>query len=334
MPRAAIIGTGMFVPSRVVTNEDLTKLMDTSDEWIQKRSGIQERRYMEEGQTVVDLAYEAATRAIASAERKASDIDMILVSTLSPVHYFPGTASFLQARLGLDTTPALGLRAQCTGFIYGVQVAQAMIESGIHKRVLLVGADCHSRYLDFTDRGRDVAVLFGDGAGALFLEATEEKDRGILGTYLHGQGQHAKQLWIEYPATHIRAEDSIMVDGIEGAGKIYPKMNGRFVFKHAVTRMPEAIMEAMAHNNLTGDDVDMFLFHQANLRINEFIAKAMCIPEEKTYNNIQKYGNCSAGSLPMLMDECLRSGKLKRGSTAVLSAFGGGFTWGSAAIRF
>ena len=337
MPRAKITGTGMYVPPRVVTNDDLAKLMDTSDEWIRQRTGIEERHHIDDGMTASDLAYEASTRALQAAGVEVGDIDMILVPTLSPQHYFPGTAAFLQEKLGCDRTPALGLRAQCTGFIYGLQMAQALIESGIHKRVLLCGVEVHSRYVEYNDRGRNVAVLFGDGAGALVLEASDD-DSGILSTHVHAQGKHAKRLWIEYPATHRAATDSILVDGVppldsDETARMYPQMDGKYVFKNAVRRMPEVVMEALAANNMIGTDIDFFLFHQANLRINEFVARMMEIPEEKRYDNIQKYGNCSAASIPMLMDECVREGRIKKGDVVAMAGFGSGFTWGGALIR-
>jgi 3-oxoacyl-[acyl-carrier-protein] synthase III len=327
--RVRITGTGMFVPPRVVTNDDLAKRMDTSDEWIQKRTGIKQRHHVEDGMGPTDLAYEASKQALEAAGLEATDIDMIVVATLSPEHYFPGTGVYLQHRLGLERTPAMDIRCQCTGFLYALQTAQMMVGSGLYNRVLLVGAEVHSTTLDFTDRGRDVAVIFGDGAGAMILEASDDETRGIRSVHLHAQGEHADRLRAELPAPahqpSITAEDVM-------EGRVFPKMDGKFVFKHAVTRMPEAIMEAIGHNGLSGEDIDLFLFHQANLRINEFVAQMMGIPPEKTHHNIDRFGNCSAASIPMLLDECVRSGRVKPGTTLLMAGFGSGFTWGSAIL--
>lgn len=321
----------MYVPPRVVTNDDLAKLFETSDEWIVQRTGIKERRHIDPGMTASDLALEASKRALEAANLEAEDLDYIMCPSLSPEHYFPGTSAFLQAKLGLKRTPAVDIRAQCTGFIYSLQLAQALIESGIHKRILVCGVEVHSKYLEYNEHGRDTAVLFGDGAGAIVFEASD-CGKGLLTTHVHAMGRHAKKLWVEYPASHVRFEDSFGLES-EGDAKMVPQMDGKFVFKHAVTKMPEAVMEALANSDLNGDDVDLFLFHQANLRINEFVAKMMCIPEEKRHDNIMKYGNCSAASIPMLLDECVRNGKAKEGTTIAMAGFGSGFTWGSALLQ-
>lgn len=326
-----ISGTGMYVPSRVVTNHDLAQRFDTSDEWIVQRTGIKERRHVEEGTGPSDLAYEASVRALEAAGIGPEDLDMILVSTLSPEHPFPGTSVYLQHRLGLERTPALDLRAQCTGFLYGLETARLMVGSGLYDRVLLVGAELHSTALDYTDRGRDVAVIFGDGAGAMVLEAGDDDSRGILTVHLHAQGEHADRLRAELPAPRLNPPISAQL--IE-EGRFWPQMDGRFVFKNAVVRLPETIMEAMSATELTGDDIDLFLFHQANLRINEFVGNMMGIPPEKAPYNIDRYGNCSAASIPMLLDECVRDGRVKDGTTVLMAGFGSGFTWGSAIIRW
>lgn len=326
-----ISGTGMFVPPRVVTNDDLAKRFDTSDEWIFQRTGIRERRHVDPGVGPSDLAYEAAKRALEDANVAAEDLDMILVATLSPEHYFPGTSVYLQNLLGLNRTPALDLRAQCTGFIYGLETARLMVASGAYNRVLLVGAELHSTGLDYSDRGRDVAVIFGDGAGALVLEASDDDDKGVLGVKLRAQGKHADRLRAQVPAP--RLHPAISAEMVQ-EGMAWPQMDGRFVFKNAVVRLPEVIMELMSELELTGDDIDQYLFHQANLRINEFVGNMMGIPPEKAPSNIGRYGNCSAASIPMLMDECRKSGQIKDGTTVLIAGFGSGFTWGSAAIRF
>ncbi|MCP4499218.1 MAG: ketoacyl-ACP synthase III [Deltaproteobacteria bacterium] len=329
--RAKVVGTGMFVPPKVVTNDDLAQLFDTSDEWIVQRTGIKTRHHIEPGMTASDLALEATNRALDMANMKAEDLDYIMCPSLSPEHYFPGTSAFLHAKLGLKRTPAVDIRAQCTGFIYSLQLAQALIESGIHKRILVCGVEIHSQYIECTNRGRDTAVIFGDGAGAVIFEAGDD-GKGLLSTHVHAMGRHARKLWMEYPASHLRYERSIGQDAAV-EGKLVPQMEGKFVFKHAVTKMPEVVMEALAHNEMIGDDVDLFLFHQANLRINEFVAKMMDIPEEKRFDNIMQYGNCSAASIPMLLDECVRNGKAKEGTTIAMAGFGSGFTWGGAVLQ-
>lgn len=329
LPRARIVGTGHFVPPRVVTNDDLAQLMDTSDEWIQQRTGIKTRRHVDKGMLPSDLGLEAAKQALDAAEMKAEDIDCVIAATLSSEHYFPGTAFFLQDKLGLSRQPAFDLRAQCSGFLYGLQMANAFIASGTYKKILLVGVEIHSQSIEYSNRGRDVTVLFGDGAGAAVLVPTDDPKQGVHSVHIHAQGEHAKRLWLPVPAcgehpciTHQDLED----------GKQFPHMDGRYVFKNACMRLPEAVMEAMGTAELTLDEVDWFLFHQANLRINEFVGNMMGIPPEKAPFNIDKYGNCSAASIPMLLDECIRDGRIKQGQTIVMAAFGSGFTWGGAAV--
>lgn len=325
----AITGTGMAVPPRVVTNNDLSKLMDTSDEWIRQRTGIEERRHVDNGVTPSDLAFEAATKALTASGLKPSDLDFILVATLSPEQYFPGTCSFLQAKLGLETTPGLDVRAQCSGFIYGLELGQALIASGQYERILLVGVEIQSVAIDFTNRGRDTAALFGDAAGAVILERAKNPNHGIRRVVTHLEGKYADKLGVRYPCAiggeWIRPEH--IAEGLHN-----PKMDGKFVFKHAVTRMPEVITEVLKDQHLGVGDIDLWLFHQANLRINEHIAQGLEIHPDKTYNNIQKYGNTSAATLPTLLDECVRSGRVKDGDRIMLTAFGAGFTWGSALI--
>ncbi len=328
--RTRIAGTGMNVPERVVTNDDLAQRMDTSDEWITQRSGIKTRRHADHGTTPTDIALPAIERALEMAETKKEDIDCIIAATLSSQHYFPGTAFFVQRALGHNSIPAIDLRAQCSGFLYGLQVADSFIRAGTYKKILLVGIELHSHALEFADRGRDVAVLFGDGCGAAVLEPTTDGS-GVLSVHLHSEGTHAERLWLQVPA--LGNDPCITHQDLE-EGRQYPKMDGRFVFKHACTRLPEAIMEAMSTNELTLDDVNVFFFHQANLRINELVGKMMGIPAEKAPFNIDKYGNCSAASIPMLLDECVRDGRFKRGDLGVMAAFGSGFTWASAAVRF
>jgi 3-oxoacyl-[acyl-carrier-protein] synthase-3 len=328
---ARITGTGHCVPNRIVTNHDLAKLMNTSDEWIQQRSGISARRHVDDGIAPSDIGVEAALKAIESAGLKPNDIDLLLVTTLSSEHTFPGTAAFIQRKLNIGTIPAFDLRAQCSGFLYGLSVAKAFVNSCQYKRVLLVSVEVQSRALDFSDRGRDTAVLFGDGAGAVVVEPSLDVERGIMSVLLHSEGEHAERLWVEYPSL---AKSPHVSPEIVAEGGVHPKMDGKFVFKHAVTRLPEVIQETLASLSLTTPDIDWWLFHQANLRINEHVAGLMSIPMEKCPFNIDRYGNCSSASIPILLDEMVRRGDVKKGQLIGLAAFGSGFTWGGAVLRW
>ncbi len=326
-----ITGTGMFVPPRIVTNKDLEALMDTTDEWIQQRTGIVERHHVDPGVGPADLATEAALRASDAAGISAEGLDAIIVASLAPHYDFPGISAFLQDRLGLSGCAALDVRSQCTGFLYALQVGRLFVASGQYERVLVVGAEVHSTGLDFSTRGRDVSVIFGDGAGAVVLEPSPDGERGILSVHLHAEGKHAKRLWVEAPGSvHQPRIDHELID----EGRHYPYMDGRFVFKHAVTRMPEVMHEALDANGCTLEEVDLALFHQANLRINEYVASQLGIPETKLYNNIERFGNCSAASIPMLLDECVRAGRLGEGELLAMCGFGSGFTWGAALARW
>jgi len=333
MQKARISGTGMCVPDRVVTNDDLAQLMDTTDEWIQQRTGIRERRWIDEGQTPADLATGAALAALEQAGLEASDLDCILLATLSPEHHFPGTSFFVQERLGCQDTPCIDLHAQCTGFLYSLSFADSLVVSGKYKRVMVIGAEVHSTGLDIRTEGRDVSVIFGDGAGAVIVEANEDaSDAGeILGVRLGAEGKHAMRLCVDAPASGKmpRIDEAMMAEGLH-----YPHMEGRFVFKHAVRRMPEVLQQTLSETGVKLEDVDLFLFLQANLRINEYVSNSLEIPEQKTFNNIMTYGNCAAGAIPMLLAECSRSGQLERGQLVSLTGFGSGFSWGSAAIRW
>jgi len=332
--RTRIVGTGLAVPDRVVTNHDLERLMDTSDEWIRQRSGIVERRHVSEGETPATLAEAASRRALEAAGVGADELDAIVLATLSPEHEFPGTSFFLHHRLGAPEIPCFDLRAQCSGFLYSLATADAFIRSGQMRRVLVVGCEVHSTGLDLTTRGRDVGVLFGDGAGAVVVEAnTDPDDRsGVLAVRMHAQGEHARRLWIEAPGSGFYPQ-RLTTEMIE-AGRHFPKMEGRFVFKHAVTRMPEVLRETLDAAGVKQDDVALFLFHQANLRINEYVAQQMGIPPERCPSNMERYGNCSAASIPMLLDEVVRDGRLQRGQLVAMTAFGSGFTWASAVVRY
>jgi len=331
--RAKITGTGMYVPDRVVTNKDLEQWMDTSDEWIRQRSGIQERHFISEGEVPADLAEAAARQALDDAGLEPDQVDCIVLATLSPQADFPGTSFFLQQRLGGDT-PCFDVRAQCSGFLYSLAVARSFVLSGQFRRVLAIGCEVHSTGIDLSTEGRDVAVLFGDGAGAVVVEASDDPDdrADILAVRLHAEGKYADKLWIEAPGSGF-APVRITHEMLD-AKRHFPRMEGRFVFKHAVTRMPQVLQEALDGAGIKKDDVDLFLFHQANLRINEFVANALEIPAHKLRNNIQRYGNCSAASIPMLLAEAQREGVLEPGRIVSLTAFGSGFSWASAVVRW
>lgn len=329
--RARIAGTGLFVPPGIVTNRDLEELMDTSDEWIQQRTGIKERRYAEPGIGVSDLAVDAAKAAITSAGKSIADVDLVIFATLSPDYYFPGSGVMLADKLGMGTTPALDIRNQCSGFLYGLDIASLYVSSGRAKNVLLVGSETHSRGLNFTTEGRDVAVIFGDGAGAVLVSESPDDRRGVLAVRLHADGAHRDQLKIEFPS--MRQKPFITPENIS-SGAIWPKMDGRYVFKHAVTRMPEVVGSVMADVGVTPNEVDLYVFHQANLRINEAVMKHLGQPMDKSFNNIERYGNCSAASIPMCLDEARRAGRLKDGDLVCMASFGAGFTWGAALVRW
>jgi len=328
MPNTAILGMGQYLPERVVTNDDLAKLIDTSDEWIQQRTGIKERRYVEDGTGPADLAVPAAKQAVEAAGLELSDIDFIIFATLNPDYFFPGSGCLLQAKLELPGIGALDVRNQCSGFIYGLSVADAFIKTGMYKRILLVGAEVQSSGLEFTDRGRDMTVLFGDGAGAAVLGATDD-DRGILSSHLHADGRFVEDLWLELPAARYTPRISYK---LMEQGRHYPRMNGKKIFKMAVEKLPEVINEALATNGLTIEDIDLLVPHQANIRINEFVARQLKLPPEKVYHNIQRYGNTTAGSIPIALNEAISEGRVKKGDTIMLAAFGSGLTWASAVL--
>ncbi len=330
--RSRVVGTGSSLPELVVTNADLMQWMDTTEEWIEQRTGIRERRWVQEGQGPADLARGAALDALEDARLEISDIDCILLATLSAEHDFPGTSFFLHEAIGAGEIPCLDLRAQCSGFLFSLQMADALIVAGRYQRVLVVGCEVHSTGLDKSTAGRDVSVIFGDGAGAVVLEGTDAVDGpGVLEVRLHSQGKHARRLWTDAPssAAPVRITHEMIDDR-----RIYPQMDGRFVFKHAVTRMPEILHETLSAASVKLDDIDLFLFHQANLRINEFVAQKLKIPETKIMNNIQRLGNCSAAALPILLAEASREGRIRPGQLVSLTAFGSGFTWGSAVVRW
>ncbi|MCB9262340.1 MAG: ketoacyl-ACP synthase III [Flavobacteriales bacterium] len=333
MQNSRIAGMGFYVPENVVTNNELSKLMDTNHEWIVERTGIEERRWVVPGEdTTSGMGVKAAKMAIANAGLQPNDIDFIVFATLSPDYYFPGPGVQVQEALGIGTVGALDVRNQCSGFVYGLSVADQFIKTGMYKNVLVVGSELHSGGLDKTTRGRGVSVIFGDGAGAAVLTACDNS-RGILSTHLHSQGEHAKELALIGPATN-RWVNQIIADNDADDTSYFPYMNGNFVFKHAVTRFPEVIMEALNKNGYQPSDIDLLVPHQANLRISQFIQKSMKLADNQVYSNIQKYGNTTAASIPIALCEAINEGKVKEGDLVCLAAFGSGFTWASALIRW
>lgn len=331
MPRAAFVALGTAVPDRVVTNADLVKLMDTSDEWIQQRTGIKERRWVAEGEGCADLAERAARRALKKAGWQPSDVEAIVFASIQGDHVFPGDGCYLQARLGIPGIPALDIRNACSGFLYGLSVANAWIQSGTYKRVLLVGAEVQSTGLDVSTKGRDIAVIFGDGAGAACLEATDDPGRGVLNVQVHADGRFTQELSGAAPGAIYHPR--VSVKQIE-EGLVYPHMEGQKVFKNAIVRMPEVVRQALAKAGLTTADLKLLVPHQANLRIAEMVQRSLELRDDQVFNNIQKYGNTTAASIPICLAEGLEVRGVQRGDLVGLCAFGAGFTWGSALIRW
>lgn len=340
MLKSYIKGIGHFVPENIVTNDDLAQVMNTNDEWITERTGIKERRHRKDrvhsDETTATYAFHAAKKALSMAKMSAQDLDYIVFATLSPDYFFPGSGVVLQDLLGCKTIGALDVRNQCSGFIYAMSVANAFIKSGTYKNILVVGAEIHSFGLDFSDEGRGVSVIFGDGAGAVILSATEMEDHGdILAVNMHSEGKYAEELVVKFPGTKYGWSDRLLTENHGLTSKeIYPYMNGNFVFKHAVTRFPETMMEALDKAGKKVEDLDMFIPHQANLRIAQFVQQKFGLPDEKIFNNIQKYGNTTAASIVIALSEAIEQDKIKRGDLVLLSAFGSGFTWGSVLFHY
>ena len=336
MYNSKIIGLGKYVPGNVVTNDDLSKMMDTNDAWIQERTGIQERRWVKpgSGDTTSVMGIKAAKIAIERSGIDKDDIDFIVFATLSPDMYFPGPGVQVQHALDIKTVGALDVRNQCSGFIYAISVADNFIKTGMYKNVLVIGSELHSHGLDKTDRGRGVSVIFGDGAGAAVLTREEDTSKGILSTHLHSQGEHAEELVLIAPGMGKRWINDILADNNPEDESYFPYMNGQFVFKNAVVRFSEVINEGLQKNNLKVDDIDMLIPHQANLRIAQFIQRKFKLSDKQVFNNIQKYGNTTAASIPIALTEAWEEGKVKEGDTVVLAAFGSGFTWGSVIIKW
>jgi len=336
MYNSKIIGLGHYVPENIVTNDDLSKIMETTDEWIQERTGIKERRWAKpgDGQSTFTMGLEAAKKAISNAGIEKEDIDLIVFATLSPDYYFPGPGVQIQEALEIDTVAALDIRAQCSGFVYSISVADQFIKTGMYKNILVIGSELQSHGIDKSTRGRSISVIFGDGAGAAILTREEDLTKGILSTHIHSEGKHALELATEAPGMGTRWVTDIIKDNDPEDFSYRPYMNGQFVFKHAIKRFSEVINEGLQKNNLQVSDIDMLIPHQANLRISQFIQKKFGLSDDQVYNNIQKYGNTTAASIPIALSEAHEQGKVKEGDTVVLAAFGSGFTWGSVIIKW
>jgi len=352
MIRTRIKSIAHYVPEQVVTNEDLTKYMDTSDEWIKERTGIEERRYAKKHkETTATMGARAAEKAIEQAGIKKEDVDFIIFATLSPDYYFPGCGVLVQRELGITDVEvgALDIRNQCSGFVYGLSIADKFIQTGTYKNILLIGSEMHSMGLDFSTEGRGVTVIFGDGAGACILQPTEEEGRGVITTHLHANGTHAEELAMINPGSHggyhlgkekFGYPDEDAPGGIFVTQKMVddnllaPNMTGQLVFKTAVVKFPAVIEEALAAANLSASDIDLLIPHQANLRISAFVQKRLGLRDDQVFNNIQKYGNTTAASIPIAMSQAYEEGKIKDGDLICLAAFGSGFTWGSVLLRW
>ncbi len=351
MLRSKIAGIGHYVPSKIVTNNDLTKVMDTTDEWIQERTGIKERRYAEKHkETTTTMGARAAEIAIERAGIQKDEVDFIIFATLSPDYYFPGCGVLVQREMGIThkEVGCLDIRQQCSGFLYAISIADQFIRTGTYKNILIIGAEMHSMGLDFSTEGRNVTVIFGDGAGAVVMQPTHKAGQGVLTTKLHANGTHAEELAFINPGSHggyhlkdndfgfpdSEFGDIFIYQSLLDKKGIYPNMNGQLVFKTAVVKFPEVIMEALEDIGADPKDIDMLVPHQANLRISQFVQKKLGLPDEKVWNNIQKYGNTTAASVPIALCEAWESGAIKEGDLVCLAAFGSGFTWGSALIRW
>jgi 3-oxoacyl-[acyl-carrier-protein] synthase-3 len=335
MYNSKIIGLGYYLPDNIVTNNDLSKIMDTTDEWIQERTGVKERRWIDPktDDTTSTMAVKASKIAINRSGLKKEDIDFIIFATLSPDMYFPGGGVRVQDMLDMPTIGALDVRNQCSGFIYAMSVADQFIKTGMYKNILVIGSENHSGGLEKSTRGRGVTVIFGDGAGAAIVSRSEDKGKGILSSHLHSEGKYARELMLDAPNTG-RWVPEILAENDPEDQSYYPYMNGQFVFKNAVIRFSEVIIEGLEANNLNKEDIDMLIPHQANLRIAQFIQRKFKLPDDKVYNNIMKYGNTTAASVIIALTEAWEQGKIKDNDLVVLAAFGSGFTWGSVIIRW
>lgn len=336
MYHSKITGLGYYVPENIVTNDDLSKIIDTNDEWIQERTGIKERRHVIKGsgETTTTMGVKAAQIAIERSGISKEEIDFIVFATISPDYYFPGPGVMLQKELGLRTVGALDIRNQCSGFVYALSIADQYIKTGMYKNILIVGSELQSIGLDMSNRGRGVSVIFGDGAGAAVISREEDLTKGVLSTHLHSEGEHAKELSVLAPGMGGRWVTDILADNDPNDESYFPYMNGQFVFKNAVVRFSEVINEGLEANNLNVSDINMLIPHQANLRISQFIQKKFGLNDDQVFNNIQKYGNTTAASIPIALTEAWELGKIKPGDVVVLAAFGSGFTWASAILKW
>lgn len=348
MPRSIIAGTGMYVPKNVITNDDLTRYMDTSDAWIQERTGIKERRFADrEGETTTTMGVEAARMAMERAGVTAKDIDFIVFATLSPDYYFPGCGVLVQRAMGMGEIGALDVRNQCSGFIYALSVADQFIRSGMYRNILVIGSEKHSFGLDLSTRGRNVSVIFGDGAGAVVLQPTEEEGKGLLSTHLHSDGADAEVLAMYNPGTHANhwkegladfdkagIAQQFMSHAMIDKAQLFPNMDGQAVFKKAVIKFPEVIGEALEKNGYQPSDLKLLIPHQANLRISQFVQHKLHLRDDQVYNNIQRYGNTTAASIPIALCEAVQDGRIEKDDLVCLAAFGSGFTWASALIKW
>jgi len=331
MPNAYIAGTGFYVPPNVVTNHDLSKYMNTSDEWIRERTGIQERRFVEKGKGPSDLAIPATEQALESAGLTVEDIDFMIFATSTPDYYIPGSGCLLQDKMGFNEIGALDIRVQCSGFVYGLSIAEQYIKTRTFENILLIGAEAQTTAMELNDNGRDVSVIFGDGAGAVIISGTE-KNKGILSTHMHSEGKYLKELWMEAPASNA-GMPRILPEDLE-EGKQYLKMNGREVFRHAIVRFVEVIHECLEKNNLKVEDIDLLIPHQANLRITQMVQKKLGLNNDQVYSNIHKYGNTTAASIPIALAEAVNEGKISKGDKVVFASFGSGFAWASAIMEW
>ena len=348
MPRSVIAGIGMYVPKNVISNQELTRFMDTSDEWIQERTGIKERRFADRTkETTATMGVEAAKMAIERAGITAADIDFIVFATLSPDYYFPGCGVLLQRAMQMKEIGALDVRNQCSGFIYALSVADQFIKSGMYKNILVVGSEKHSFGLDMSTRGRNVSVIFGDGAGAVVLQPATDETSGILSTHLHSDGHDAEVLAMYNPGSHANYWREGLADFDESAiadmfvskemvekEQFYPNMDGQAVFKKAVVKFPEVIMEALEQNGYAPADLKLMIPHQANLRISQFVQHKLKLRDDQVFNNIQRYGNTTAASIPIALCEAWQEGRIEKGDLVCLAAFGSGFTWASALLKW
>ncbi len=331
MPTSIVLGTGRAVPGRVVTNDEFSGSMDTSDEWIRTRTGIRERRWISPGETGVDLGLEATRQALAAAGMQPGELDAIIYATITPDHFLPGNGVYLQTRLGLGPIPAIDLRMQCAGFVYALSVADAFIRGGMYRRVLVVGQEIQSTRMDVSPKGRHTAVLFADGAGAAILGATDEPGRGILAFDLHSDGAFAEKLWVEEPGS--LHNPTISADRYE-AGTYFLQMDGKEVFRHAVHRMPESVRTCLDRLGLAPSEIALLIPHQANMRISEMVQRELGLADSQVYNNIERYGNTTSATIPIALDECVRAGRVAPGDLVALTAFGSGFVWGSVVMRW